>query len=78
MQVIKFNSKWCHQMLQNDVIKCFKMMSHSNNCCVVYEPAICEDLDLHVAIFKDLSDFPNSVGKAKLIDWLIDGYFIQV
>ena len=34
-------------MLQNDVIKCCKMMSHSNNCCVVYkyEPAICEDLD---------------------------------
>ena len=25
---------------------------HSNNCCVVLEPAICEDLDLHVAIFK--------------------------
>ena len=42
-------------MLQNDVIKCCKMMSsnvllHSNNCCVV-EPAICEDLDLHVTIF---------------------------
>ena len=43
-------------MLQNDVIKCCKMMSsnvvllHSNNCCVVLEPAICEDLDLHVAI----------------------------
>ena len=27
------------------------MMSHSNNCCVVYEPAICEYLDFHVAIF---------------------------
>ena len=26
-------------------------MSHSNNCCVVHEPAICEDLDLHIAIF---------------------------
>ena len=26
-------------------------MSHSNNCCVVHKPAICEDLDLHVAIF---------------------------
>ena len=38
-------------MLQNDVIKCCKMMSHSNNCCVVHEPAICEDLDLHVTIF---------------------------
>ena len=38
-------------MLQNDVIKCCKMMSHSNNCCVVHEPAICEDLDLHIAIF---------------------------
>ena len=43
-------------MLQNDVIKCCKMMSsnvllHSNNCCIVLEPAICEDLDLHVAIF---------------------------
>ena len=45
----------------NDVIKCCKMMSsnvallHSNNCCIVdlLEPAICEDLDLHVAnIFK--------------------------
>ena len=50
------HSKWYHQMLQNDVIKCCKMMSsnvvllHSNNCCVVLEPAICEDLD-HVAIF---------------------------
>ena len=45
------------QVIQNDVIKCCKMMSsnvvllHSNNCCVVLEPAICEDLDLHVAIF---------------------------
>ena len=45
------------QDIQNDVIKCCKMMSsnvvllHSNNCCVVLEPAICEDLDLHVAIF---------------------------
>ena len=43
-------------MLQNDVIKCWKMMSsnvallHSNNCCVL-EPAICEDLDLHVVNF---------------------------
>ena len=43
-------------MLQNDVIKCCKMMSsnvallHSNNCCVL-EPAIYEDLDLHVVIF---------------------------
>ena len=45
------------QVIQNDVIKCCKMMSsnvvllHSNNCCVVLEPAICEDLDLHVVIF---------------------------
>ena len=45
------------QVIQNDVMKCCKMMSsnvvllHSNNCCVVLEPAICEDLDLHVAIF---------------------------
>ena len=45
------------QVIQNDVIKCCKMMSsnvvllHSNNCCVVLEPEICEDLDLHVAIF---------------------------
>ena len=45
------------QVIPNDVIKCCKMMSsnvvllHSNNCCVVLEPAICEDLDLHVAIF---------------------------
>ena len=31
-------------MLQNGVIKCCKMMSHSDNCCVVHEPAICEDL----------------------------------
>ena len=41
------------QVIQNDVIKCCKMISsnvallHSNNCCVL-EPAICEDLDLHV------------------------------
>ena len=47
------------QVIQNDVIKCCKMMSsnvallHSNNCCVL-EPAICEDLDLHVVIFKSL------------------------
>ena len=45
-------------MLENDVIKCWKMMSsnivllHSNNSCVVLEPAICEDLDLQVAIFR--------------------------
>ena len=26
---------------------------HSNNCCVL-EPAICEDLDLHVAIFSSV------------------------
>ena len=45
------------QVIQNDVIKCCKMMSsnvvllQSNNCCVVLEPAICEDLGLHVAIF---------------------------
>ena len=44
------------QVIQNDVIKCCKMMSsnvvllHSNNCCVL-QPAICEDLDLHVVIF---------------------------
>ena len=44
------------QVIQNDVIKCCKMMSsnvallHSNNCCVL-EPANCEDLDLHVVIF---------------------------
>ena len=44
------------QVIQNDVIKCCKMMSsnvallHSNNCCVL-EPAICEDLDLHVVIY---------------------------
>ena len=49
------HSKWCH-LIQNDVIKCCKMMSsnvallHSNSCCVL-EPAICEDLDLHVIIF---------------------------
>ena len=50
-------------MLQNDVIKCCKMMSsnvallHSNNCCVL-EPAICEDLDLHVVIFYVLPLIP--------------------
>ena len=27
------------------------VLLHSNNCCVVLEPAISEDLDLHVAIF---------------------------
>ena len=49
------------QVIQNDVIKCCKMMSsnvallHSNNCCVL-EPAICEDLDLHVLIFKIVFD----------------------
>ena len=55
-KMMSSNRKWCHQMLQNDVIKCCKMMSsnvallHSNNCCVL-EPAICEDLDLHIVIF---------------------------
>ena len=50
------------QVIQNDVIKCCKMMSsnvallHSNNCCVL-EPAICEDLDLHVVIFLALIEF---------------------
>ena len=45
------------QVIQSDVIKCCKMMSsnvvllHSNNCCVVLKPAICEDLDLHITIF---------------------------
>ena len=40
-----------------------KMMSsnvallHSNICCVVHEPAICEDLDLHVAIFVNSVQF---------------------
>ena len=49
-------------MLQNDVIKCCKMMSsnvallHSNNCCVL-EPAICEDLDLHVVFFLNILSF---------------------
>ena len=53
-------------MLQNDVIKCCKMMSsnvvllHSNNSCVVLEPAICEDLDLHVAIFIIYNKFPEN------------------
>ena len=48
------------QVIQNDVIKCCKMMSsnvallHSNNCFVL-EPAICEDLDLHVVIFLQMS-----------------------
>ena len=48
------------QVIQNDVIKCCKMMSsnvallHSNNCCVL-EPAICEDLDLHVVIFQPVT-----------------------
>ena len=27
------------------------VLLHSNNCCVVLKPAICEDLDLHIAIF---------------------------
>ena len=53
----------------NDVIKCYKMMSsnvallHSNNCCVVdlLKPAICEDLDLHIAIFESYSCMVDSV-----------------
>ena len=41
---------------KSKMCKSFKMMSsnvallHSNNCCVL-EPAICEDLDIHVVIF---------------------------
>ena len=42
------------QVIQNDVIKCCKMMSSNvallHSYCVL-EPAICEDLDLHVVIF---------------------------
>ena len=53
------------QVIQNNVINCCKIMSsnvlllHSNNCCVVPEPAICEDLDLdlHVAIFHLLNRY---------------------
>ena len=59
-------------MLQNDVIKCCKMMSsnvallHSNNCCVL-EPAICEDLDLHVVIFGyTLKKTPELANPSKL------------
>ena len=50
------------QVVQNDVIKCCKMMSsnvvllHTNNCCVVLEAAICEDLYLHVTIFRVFHD----------------------
>ena len=56
------------QVIQNDVIKCCKMMSsnvallHSNNCCVL-EPAICEDLDLHVVIFPYFPEKPAQLGK---------------
>ena len=37
------------QMMSSNVA-----LLHSNSCCVVLEPAICEDLDLHVAIFFDI------------------------
>ena len=37
------------------------VLLHSNNCCVVLEPVICEDLDLHVAIFiiKRIEKYPG-------------------
>ena len=56
------------QVIQNDVIKCCRMMSsnivllHSNNCCVVLERAICEDLDLQVAIFLYINETINESG----------------
>ena len=43
-------------------------MSHSNNCCIVHEPAICEDLDLHVAIFKLLQEHQ--------LYWATNRYFL--
>ena len=55
------------QVIQNDVIKCCKMMSsnvvllHRNNCCVVLKPAICEYLDLHVAIFTSIYWIQNLI-----------------
>ena len=68
------------QVIQNDVIKCCKMMSsnvallHSNNCCVL-EPAICEDLDLHVIIFGLVVDpdtlSPVKIGRNRSIDPLL-------
>ena len=60
--------------IQNDVIKCCKMMSHSNNCCVVHEPAICEDLDLHVAIFCTVfvEESHNIHGLAQLVQYSVD------
>ena len=62
------------QVIQNVVIKCCKMMSsnvallHSNNFCVL-EPAICEDLDLHVVILISVTivDKFSLVGVTELI-----------
>ena len=77
-------------MLQNDVIKCCKMMSsnvallHSNNCCVL-EPAICEDLDLHVVIFLYRAHLPKKMIIFKVakrivyyIPLTVDIYFLAV
>ena len=36
---------------------------HSNNCCVL-EPAICEDLDLHVVIFIIITSKPGQIKKS--------------
>ena len=43
IQMMSLNvAKWCHQMLYCCI---------ATTVCVVLEPVICEDLDLHVAIF---------------------------
>ena len=68
------------QVIQNDVIKCCKMMSanvvllHSNNCCVVLEPAICEDLDLHVVIFKIIFDDSQTVMSVVTFAFLLQNF----
>ena len=70
---------------KSKMCKSFKMMSsnvallHSNNCCVL-EPAICEDLDLHVVIYSIiLSDIRkhNRRSDVKLHNILFFLFFIK-
>ena len=49
---------------------------HSNNCCVL-EPAICEDLDLHVVIFRIFAKTKLQT-VIKAIKWLYRNEYISI
>ena len=43
--------KWASHLDPSKMMSSNVAFLHSGNCCVVRKPAICEDLDIHVAIF---------------------------